>query len=85
MRKNHKIEPSATKGLLLSIAVLEYFSKNFTTHELVHKWLLKFPVRYLSPIYKSLFVSYMADIFCIHICKKVFHTFTVSKMESEEK
>ena len=41
--------------------------KNFTTHELLHKWLLMFPVRFFSPIHRSLFVSYMADIFYIRI------------------
>ena len=37
--------------------------KNFTTHEILHKWLLGFPVRLFLPNYRSLFVSYMADIF----------------------
>ena len=31
--------------------------KHITTHELLHKWLLKFSVRFFSPIYRSLFVS----------------------------
>ena len=48
--------------------------QNFATHELLHKWLLRFSVRRFFPVYRSLFVSYMIDIFCIciHICKKYF-------------
>ena len=34
---------------------------------LLHKWLLRFLVRFFSPIYRSLFVSYTANICCIHI------------------
>ena len=72
------------KGVLLPVRLLEYFgeilqkhlwkSLNFTTHELLHKWFLRFPVRFFSPIYRSLFASYTADTFCIriHICERYF-------------
>ena len=45
---------------------------NFTTHDLLRKWCLKFPERFFSPIYRSLFVSYTAEMFCTFIqnCKR---------------
>ena len=79
-----------TKGVLLSVSVLEYldkiykkFYKSINLVESLKKTLLhmhfftsgfyRFPVRFFPPIYRrSLFVSYMVNIFCIriHICKK---------------
>ena len=69
------------KGVLVPVIVGEYFatnvlkvpvkklniSKDFTTHELFYKRLLRFPERFFIPIYRSLFVS-LAKIFCIRIC-----------------
>ena len=65
------------KSVIPSVRFLEYFgktfkstcdkakpSKIFTAHELLHKWLLRFPIRSFSPIYRSLFVSYKANKFC---------------------
>ena len=48
--------------------------KNFTSRKLLHKKILRFPVRFFSLIYRSLLVSYNANIFCIriHICQKYF-------------
>ena len=54
--------------------------KIFTTNELLHKWLLRFPVGFFfhlftfPPICRSLFLSYTAHIFCIciHICKRYY-------------
>ena len=48
--------------------------KNFATRELLHKKILRFPVRFLSLIYRSLLVWYNTNIFCIriHICQKYF-------------
>ena len=54
--------------------------KNFTAHELLQKWLLRFPEGFFSPIYlstylqRSLPVPYIAHILCIriHICKRYY-------------
>ena len=45
------------KCVLFSIRIHEL------EHELLHKWVLRLPVRFLLPIHGSLFVSYMVFIF----------------------
>ena len=60
------------KGILLSVRVLEFrknplkapvkkFLKNFTTNELLHKWLLRFPERFY--LFTGLFVTYTQTYF----------------------
>ena len=61
--------------------------KNFTAHELVHKWFLRFLVSFFSHIYRSLSVLHTTDIFCIRIIfvKGIFPTFIIPEVESERK
>ena len=80
-KNNHKFLASVTeRGTWEKVRSL----KNLYYTRIFHKWFLRFPVRFFLPIYRSLFVSYMADIFCVR--KKVFlSAFTVPVIESKRK
>ena len=98
-KNNHKFQETATErctSLCNSPVIFQQnplkvpvkklnLKKNFTTHELLHQWLLRFLVRFFSLICRSLFVSYMAGVFCIrvYICKKYFFPLLLLLRESK--
>ena len=87
-KNNHKFQASVTERcyslskssgifrqnpLKVPVKKLNLY-KNFTTHDLLRKWFLRFPIKSFSAIYRILFLSCMTGILCIriHICKKYF-------------
>ena len=80
-KNDHKFQASVTETCTSLSKSSEIFWRNpskFPMKKLnLYQWLFIFPVRFFSPIYRSRFVSYVTDIFCIriYICKKYFFPF----------
>ena len=83
-KNNHKFQASATErytslskssGMFRQNPLKVPVKKLNTFELLLCKWFLRFLVNFFSTIHRNLFVSHMADIFCIritHNCKKYF-------------
>ena len=85
-KNSHKFQTSVTERCTSTQSFVKSFKstcknfkslkKNFIKHELLHKCFFMFPVRFFSPIYRSLFISYTYIIF-ISYYVYVYHIYII--------